>query len=417
VKILYVSQYFPPEMGAPSARVSELARHWAAAGHDVTVLTGFPNHPTGVVPAPYRRALWRGTLREEINSVHVVRTWLWPLPNRKSHERIRNYASFCVSAALRGSVLARPDVVIATSPQLLAGVAGWWISRVKRTPFVLEVRDLWPESLAAVGAAGETSLLFRMLRRVAAFLYRRAAKIVVVTPAFRDRIVRDYAVAEERIAVVPNGVETDLFAPQPRVEARQRLGVDERFIICYLGTLGNAAGLEVLLDAAERLAQVAPEALVLLVGEGAEKAKLQADAQLRGLQNVRFIDQVPREHVPEILNASDVCTVLLRQSEVFETVIPTKMLEMMSCARPVVLGVAGQARALLEEARAGIAIPPGDAEALVAAVLRLRADSAAAEAMGQNGRRYIVENLSRASTAEQYLQLLSTVCDLSSRTK
>src|SRR5580692_5841688 len=155
MKILYVSQYFPPEMGAPAARAAELSRHWARMGHDVTVLTGFPNHPTGVVPEEWRSRLHRLRHTEIVDGVKVVRTWLWPLPNRKAHERILNYTSFCVSAGLSGLGLRRPEVIIATSPQLLCALSGWWLASWKRVPFVFEVRDLWPESLAAVGATSE----------------------------------------------------------------------------------------------------------------------------------------------------------------------------------------------------------------------------------------------------------------------
>src|SRR5208283_4188540 len=181
VKILYVSQYFPPEMGAPAARAAELSRHWARMGHETTVLTGFPNHPTGIVPVvpeDWRSRLHQLRYTETVDEVRVVRTWLWPLPNRKAHERIRNYASFCVSAAVTGLALPKPDAIIATSPQLLCALAGWWLAFWKRVPFVFEVRDLWPESLAAVGVGGEGTLLHRALGAIAGFLYRRANRIV-----------------------------------------------------------------------------------------------------------------------------------------------------------------------------------------------------------------------------------------------
>ena len=171
MKILYISQYFPPEMGAPAARASELARHWAQAGHDVSILTGFPNHPTGVVPPEWRARLRRMVSREEVGRVDVFRTWLWPLPNRKAHERMRNYASFCLSAALRGTALARPDVIIASSPQLLVGLSGWWVHFARQVPFVFEVRDLWPESLTAVGVGDENSLLHHTLWRGSPIFY------------------------------------------------------------------------------------------------------------------------------------------------------------------------------------------------------------------------------------------------------
>src|SRR5450432_490291 len=172
-------------MGAPAARVSELARHWARAGHEVTVLTGFPNHPDGVVRPEYRKRFRRMIARETVDGVRVVRTWLLPFPNRKAYERMLNYSSFCVSAAVAGSLLDPPDVVIATSPQLLVGLSGWWAAKVKGVPLVLEVRDLWPESLAAVGMGDVDSALHRGLGKIAGFLYRKAEHVVVVTPAFR----------------------------------------------------------------------------------------------------------------------------------------------------------------------------------------------------------------------------------------
>ena len=188
MKILYISQYYPPEMGAPAARVSELARYWVRAGHKVTVLTGFPNHPDGVVRPEYRKDFRRLVCRERVDGVKVVRTWLLPFPNRKAYERMLNYSSFCLSAAITGSFLDRPDVVIATSPQLLVGLSGWWAAKMKRVPFVLEVRDLWPESLAAVGVGNANSFLHRALGKIAGFLYREAEHIVVVTPAFREHL-------------------------------------------------------------------------------------------------------------------------------------------------------------------------------------------------------------------------------------
>ncbi|MGA7909858.1 MAG: glycosyltransferase family 4 protein, partial [Candidatus Sulfotelmatobacter sp.] len=226
MKILYVSQYFPPEMGAPAARAAELSRHWAGAGHEVTVLTGFPNHPTGVVPPEYRDKFRRLVVREQANGVTVVRTWLLPFPNRKAHERMLNYSSFSASAASTGLFLSRPDVVIATSPQLLVGLSGWWLARCKRVPFVFEVRDLWPESLAAVGMGANNSMLHRSLARIAGFLYRHADRVVVVTPAFRDYLAEHWRVPREKISVIENGVETELFSPCAASDLRRELGAE-----------------------------------------------------------------------------------------------------------------------------------------------------------------------------------------------
>ena len=447
MKILYVSQYFPPEMGAPAARAAELAHHWSEAGHEVSVLTGFPNHPTGVVPEEWRNRLRRVIYHErqsggstsdfrpqpsaassdaqvpEVRSPRsdvcfdVYRTWLWPLPNRKSHERMRNYASFCISAALRGLTIPRPDVIIASSPQLLVGLSGWWLAFSRQIPFVFEVRDLWPESLAAVGVSNEDSLLHRGLAAIAGFLYQRADHIVVVTPAFKTRLVEDWRVPAEKISMVENGVETDRFSPKAVAgpNLRRQLGLEGKFVASYIGTMGNAHGLETLLDAAGELQTCNPQVVFLLIGEGAEKEKIKAQAHARGLTNIQFLDQQPREKIPEYILASDACLVLLKKTDVFKTVIPTKMLEFMSCGRPVILGVDGQARQIIEEAGAGIAIEPENAAALASAVTRLHSDGKLATAMGQKGREHIVEHFSRAQTAKKYIDVLQRLVRESAR--
>ena len=412
MKILYISQYFPPEMGAPAARASELAMHWARKGHEVSVLTGFPNHPTGVVPPEWKAQLRKLTYRERINGVNVFRTWLWPLPNRKAHERMRNYASFCVSAALRGMTIPRPDVVIASSPQLLVGLSGWWIAFSRQLPFVFEVRDLWPESLTAVGVGQENSLLHHTLAAVAKFLYEHSHRIVVVTPAFKDHLIQRWHVPTEKIAVVENGVEADLFAPCPNAandKLLQDLALRGKFLVCYIGTMGMAHGLETLLDAATQLQLQNSKTHFLLVGEGAEKERIKSLAKSRGLANVTFLDQQPREKIPAFISASDACLVLLKKTDVFKTVIPTKMLEFMSCARPVILGVDGQARQIIEDAEAGLVIEPENSAALVAAVNRLSADRALGASLGQKGRQYILQHFSRGRTAEKYIEVLQTL--------
>ena len=415
MNLLYISQYFPPEMGAPAARASELARHWADAGHQVSILTGFPNHPTGVVPAEWRSRLRRLMYHQKIGQVDVYRTWLWPLPNRKAHERMRNYASFCVSAAVRGITIPRPDVIIASSPQLLVGLAGWWLAFTRQIPFVFEVRDLWPESLGAVGVAGERSLLHHALARIAGFLYRRADRIVVVTSAFKDYLIHHWRVPALKIDIVENGVETDLFAPDSVAAAgrRKELNAESRFLVSYIGTLGMAHGLETLLDAAATLQSKAPHVLFLLVGEGSEKERIKSLAQSRGLANVRFLDQQPREKIPSFISASDLCLVLLKKTDVFKTVIPTKMLEYMSCARPVILGVEGQARQILEDAGAGLAIEPENAAAIAAAIIQLDHNRELAKTLGEQGRSYILQNFSRVSTAEKYITVMRDITSTS----
>jgi colanic acid biosynthesis glycosyl transferase WcaI len=422
MKILYVSQYFPPEMGAPAARAAELSLHWAAAEHDVTVLTGFPNHPTGVVPTEYRHKLRRLVVHEKTGGVNIVRTWLLPFPNRKAHERMLNYSSFCASAASTGLFLSRPDVVIATSPQLLVALSGWWLARCKRVPFVFEVRDLWPESLAAVGMGNANSLLHRSLAKIAGFLYRRSDRIVVVTAAFEDYLVEHWRVPREKISVIENGVETKLFAPNvltggTETTLKRELRAEGKFVVSYIGTMGMAHGLEIIIAVAAQLQNTNPEIVFLMLGEGAEKERIAALARERGLTNLRFIDQQPREKIPAYICASDVCLVLLKKTELFKTVIPTKMLEFMSCARPVILGVDGQARAILEEARAGLVIEPESPVALANAIRYLAANRDAGRQLGENGREHILRKFSRHHTAERYIDVLEDLLQLPQRRK
>ena len=396
-------------MGAPAARASELARHWTDGGHEVTILTGFPNHPTGAVHPDYRRKLRRLVTRERLGKIDVVRTWLLPFPNGKSYERILNYSSFCASAAITGLFLSRPDALIATSPQLLVALAGWWLSRVKHVPFIFEVRDLWPESLTAVGVGNPGSLLHKTLGHIAGFLYRNSDHIVVVTSSFRDFLVENWGVTPSKISIVENGVETDLFRPRDGQQIKSELGAQDKFVVSYIGTMGMAHGLETLIDAAVELQRTSSNVLFLLVGEGSEKKRLMNVAHSRGLNNLRFLDQQPRDKVPDYISASDACLVYLKKADVFKTVIPTKMLEFMSCARPVILGVDGLAHDILENAQAGTYVEPENVAALTEAVTSLASSPTQCTTLGLNGRKHILAHFSRKMTAQKYISVLERV--------
>ena len=233
-------------------------------------------------------------------------------------------------------------------------------------------------------------------------------------PAFKEHLVRRWRVPAERIAIVENGVETDLFAPAPAAAnnaLRRELGAEGKFLVCYIGTMGMAHGLETLLEAAAQLQRQKSNAQFLLVGEGAEKERIKTMAQDLGLANVFFLDQQPREKIPAFISASDACLVLLKKTDIFKTVIPTKMLEFMSCARPVILGVDGQARQIIEDSSAGLVIEPENSAALVGAIHQLSANCELGIAMGQKGREHIQQHFSRGRTAETYLQVLRRVVE------
>jgi glycosyltransferase involved in cell wall biosynthesis len=410
MKIMYVSQYYPPEMGAPAARVSELSRLWSKASHAVTVLTGFPHYPSGVVPREYRRKLRRLILRESLDGVRVERTWLATLPNRKTWERFLNYTSFAISSALRGSFLSSPDVVIATSPQLLQGLAGLWIAKQRGVPLVFEVRDLWPESLTLNSNSRLNRLVSAILSKISVFLYRHCDHIVVVTPAFKKYLVEHYGIAAEKISIVMNGVEPDVFTPSGETDSVvEEFQLSGRFVVSFIGVLGNAHGLKSVAQAAARLQEIAPKVLFLLVGEGADKSNVRSLAEAMGLKNLLILDQQPRNKIPALIRASSACMVPLKKSEIFKTVIPTKMLEFMACGRPVILGVEGQARELVEKADCGVCVPPEDSAALAGAIEQLYSDAKLRERLGRNGRNYVVRYLTREQTAKDYLEILQRV--------
>ncbi len=408
MRILYVSQYFPPEMGAPSARVSQLARHWRAMGHDARVLTAFPHHPEGRIHPEYRRRFWNGACRDDYQGVPVYRTWIFPAANRGTLARSLNYTSFLFSAALRGWLLDfRPEVIIGTSPQLLCARAAAFLAARRGARFVFEVRDLWPESLAAVGAAAPGSLLYGALDRVAAGLYARAWRTVVVTDEFA-RLLADRGLDPARLRVVKNGVDTDLF--QPAVEPAALAGCDGKFVVSYIGTLGMAHSVSTILEAAERL-RSRLDIHFLIIGAGAQRQRLLDQRLERGLDNVTFLEQQPWAAIPSYLARSGAAIVHLARSPLFETVLPSKMFEIMAAARPVILGVRGEAERLLRQAEAGLVCQPQSPSEMAEAVLRLASDPDLCRRLGLNGRAYALEHASYRQRAAEYLKVLEEGSD------
>jgi glycosyltransferase involved in cell wall biosynthesis len=388
-------------MGAPAGRVAGLARLWARAGHDVHVLTGFPHHPTGRIHPEYRRKFLRGFVREEFAGARVHRTWIFPAANKGKVLRSLNYASFMASAVVNGALtIPRPDVVVATSPQLLCAGAGALLSRRFCAPFVMEVRDLWPESLVAVGASHKQSPMVRVLEGIARRLYASASHVVTVTEAQRAAIVAG-GIAADQVSVIPNGVDEQFLSSAPLAEP-----LGDPFVVTYIGTLGMAHHLETLLDAAHRLRNDSTFRF-RIVGEGARRAALEARARALALDNVEFAGERPREEVARWIAESSACLVLLRKTDVFTTVVPSKMLEIMAAGRPIVLGVRGEASALLERAGAGIVIEPENAVQLVAALAGLRADPQRARQMGESGRQFVRREFLREALAQRYLHLLT----------
>jgi glycosyltransferase involved in cell wall biosynthesis len=320
------------------------------------------------------------------------------------------YLSFMVSTSLTGSLLSKPDLVIASSPPLTVGLAGWVIGKLKRIPFFFEVRDLWPDSITASGVSKKKSFLIRSLRILSIFLYRNCDHIVVVSPAFKEEIVENWDIPREKISIITNGVETSRFKPNCSIGAiNQRFDLSGKFIVSYIGNFGWAQGLRTVVEAAAHLQHDHPDIVFLFVGAGADKEKLEDLVREKNLSNVRFVSQQPREKIPGFICASEICLVPLRKADVFQTVIPSKIFEFMACARPIILSVKGQARQILEQAGAGRCVEPENALALSQAILDLYHRPEARKEMGEDGRRHVVEHFSRKRLAEKYLECLEYV--------
>ena len=404
MRLLFLTHYFPPEVNAPASRTFEHCKAWVAAGHQVTVLTCFPNHPYGKLYPGYRHGLW---LREQMNGVEVVRVWTFLAANEGFVKRTINYLSFMLSATLVAFFLRRPGVVVSTSPQFFCGLAGYLVARLKGAPWVLEVRDLWPDSIVAVGAMRDSRAI-RWLARLESAAYRKADGIVSVTESFRDHI-EARAGAGRKVTVIKNGLDLENFGKSPaEPDFARSLGLEGKFVAAYIGTHGMAHGLEVVLEAATLLRHEASIAF-LLVGEGAEALRLRRMREEAALDNVVMLGQQPRARVPAIWHLTGAALVLLRKADVFKTVIPSKLIEAMGMGRPVILGVEGEAREIVERATCGIAVEPGDARQLADVVRRLAQDPQLARRLGDNGRACVYREYDRKVLAERYLRLLENV--------
>ena len=405
MRILFFTHYYPPESNAPASRTYEHCVRWAREGHDVTVVTCAPNCPSGVVFDGYRNRLRKQV--EMVDGVRIVRVWTHLAPNAGTVRRIANYVTYMLSAIMASLRLPRPDVVVATSPQFFCGWAGVWVSRLKRRPFVLEIRDIWPESIGTVGAIRNRWIL-RYLEWLERRLYRAADHIVAVGEGYRQKVLEKLA-APERVSVVTNGVDLEEFVPREADAAWLReQGLAGRFVCAYLGTIGMAHGLEVVISAAQLLRSRGREDIrFCLVGDGAQREKLERLAREAGVQEaVVFTGRQPKERMPAILASVDACLIHLRGCELFESVIPSKIFETMAMRVPMIMGVKGEAREIVAAAGAGLNMEPDSAEDLANCVERLADDRRLQAELGSSARGFVERNYNRDRLAQRMLESL-----------
>ncbi len=404
MRILFLSDNFPPESNAPATRLYEHAIRWVRAGHAVTVITGAPNFPEGRVFAGYRNR-WRQV--EMIDGIRVVRVKTYIAANAGFLKRTLDYMSFMLMAFVMGLFERRPDVVVATSPQFFCAVGGWTLSVARWRPFVFELRDLWPESIMAVGAM-KKSFAIRMLERVELFLYRRAAVIVSVTESFRDDLVAR-GIDCEKIHVIINGVDLDRYEPRTRDAALAReYGLEGKFVAGYMGTHGMAHALQKVLEAAELL-KPRDDIAFFFAGSGAERGAVERLVVERKLTNVRLIPRQPKERMPELWSLCDVSIVPLRNSTTFTKVIPSKIFESMGMGVPILMSLPdGEATRIIHDTGAGICVSPEDPAAMATAIAALADDPLRMASL-----RKIAWNtaprFSRDTLAERMLGILDTL--------
>jgi glycosyltransferase involved in cell wall biosynthesis len=371
--ILFLSDNFPPEVNAPASRTFEHCREWVRAGCQVTVVTCAPNFPKGRVYDGYRNCLRQS---EWMDGIHVIRVWSYITANSGFARRIMDYASFMISAILAAPFISGVDIVVGTSPQFFTACAAFAVSRMKRVPFVFELRDIWPESIKAVGAMKDSAVI-RFLEKVEMFLYRNADLIVTVTESFK-RILMNRGVDGAKVHVVTNGVDVKGFSPRDRdAELTRRLGLEGKFVAEYVVTHGMAHGLETILEAASRMSSL-PDGdrfRFLFLGDGARKAHLVQRASEMHLTNVVFVDSVPKSEVARYWSLLDVSIIHLRKTTLFTTVIPSKLFECMGMGIPVLLGVAGESADIVEKEDVGLVFEPEDAAGLCDSLIRLNQDT------------------------------------------
>ncbi len=372
LRILFLSDNFPPETNAPATRLHEHAIRWIRAGHEVTVITCAPNFPEGRVFDGYDNR-WRQV--DTIDGIRVVRVKTYITANEGFVRRTLDYMSFMVTAFAVGLFEKRPDIIVSTSPQFFCAVAGWALSGVRRLPWVFELRDLWPASIVAVGAM-EHSPIIRMLEKLELFMYHRADAIVPVTESFRDDLV-SRGIDPGKIHVVINGVDLERYAPRPRDAAlAKEFGLEGKFVVGYMGTHGMAHALDRVLDAAEMLRD-REDVAFFFAGSGAMRDDIARQVVERGLDNVRMIPRQPKEAMPALWSLCNLALIPLRDTRVFSTVIPSKLFEAMGMGVPVLMSLPqGEATRIVEATGCGVCVPPEDARALADTVAELAADQA-----------------------------------------
>ena len=352
MKILFLTDNFVPETNAPATRTYEHCKQWVEQGIDVTVITCVPNFPKGKVFNGYKNKLIQ---REVIDGIKVIRVWSYISANKGTVKRILDYVSYMISSFIVGLFI-KTDLIVATSPQFFTAISGRWLSFWKRTKWVMEVRDIWPESIKAVGAMKDGYIL-KYFEYLEHRMYESAHKIVVVTDSFKKYLIESHGIPKDKIGVVKNGISPGQFSPKEKAQQLlQDLNLEDKFIIGYIGTHGMAHALDFVLNSASKLSN--KNFHFLLVGDGAHKEYLRSLKETLNLDNVTMLDNVNKDQVRDYISILDIGLVNLKKSDTFKSVIPSKIFELCAMRKPILIGVEGEAKKIVEDYNVGIGFVP-----------------------------------------------------------
>lgn len=400
--ILFLTHYFPPEVNAPANRTFEHAVRWVKEGVKVTIITNHPNHPNGKLFPGYKN---RWISRENVQGIDVVRVKTYVTPNKGTVRRSINYLFYMVMAVIASRKIHNINVVIATTPQFFCGIAGMFVCKLKNKPFVLEVRDLWPDSITAVNAV-KKNLLIKGLIKIERRLYFAADKIVTLTNAFKQHII-GYGYPENRIVTVTNGIDFHRMAvvkPEKCDFAK-----NNRFVVSYIGTFGLAHKLETILEAADLLREQ-DGIHFLLIGDGADRSRLEKIVRDKFITNITLLPLQAKENIPYYLNLSEVGLIMLKNNRLFRTVIPSKMFEYMGFSKPIIVSVPeGEATHIVEKHHCGIKVIPESPVELMKAILDLYADRKSCSYYGKNGLDAVTKYFDRDNLAQRLLHILEQI--------
>ncbi|HET9029777.1 MAG TPA: glycosyltransferase family 4 protein [Candidatus Aquilonibacter sp.] len=399
MRLLILTQYYPPEIGAPQTRLAALARHVASRGHEVEVVTAMPHHLLGRTYDGYRGKLY---MRDEIDGVPVHRTWVYAATGT-GLRRIANYLSFTATSMIGLLRAKKPDLVFVESPPLFLSIPGWLIAKLRGAQMIFNVADLWPDSVRELGVMSDGPLM-RIAERLEAWSYRRAHLINAVTDGIDDALRKKKLVPDSKLRFLPNGIDVDRFVPaRANEELRSRLGLDGRPVFIYAGTHGIAQGLHNVVEAA---ALAGRSAQVLFVGSGPTKPALKARVRERGIDNVHFVDPVPLDSMPEYFSLACASIVPLVRSDLMRGARPSKLFPAFACGVPVIYSGEGEGAALVADAGAGIVVPPEDSHAIAQAMRAIAGDPAARERMSRSARALALDRFAWSSIVDTWLHSL-----------